>query len=51
MGDLEIKLQCKDDNTEIAMGYLGYGKKNNRSKNLLYFLLHQKLYVINSPQD
>lgn len=51
MGDFNIKLGFKEDDSEFAMGPFGYGERNNRGKTLLNFLLHYKLFELISSSS
>lgn len=48
MGDLNAKLGSKTDEAEFAMGPFGYGERNHRGEMFLDFLLHHRLYAMNS---
>ena len=48
MGDFNAKVGCRQDDAEFSIGSFVYGQRNNRGSMLLYFLLHHKLYLMNS---
>lgn len=48
IGDFNAKLGSKEDGSEFALGHYGYGERNDRGTTMLQFLLHEKMYAMNS---